>query len=131
MMRLAYVRLLVADFPAAFRFYRDVLGFKPLFGDENDVYTEFDGGGLTIALFRKDLMAEVVGATDQPATAESQDEMALIFAVENVDTACKELQARGVALVTEPQDRAVWGIRTAHFRDTDGNLIEIFNPIPA
>jgi len=26
---------------------------------------------------------------------------------------------------TEPTDRSVWGIRTAHFRDPDGNLIEI------
>src|SRR6476659_7630591 len=48
-------RLLVSDFKASFRFYRDVLGFTPTFGDENDVYADFDtGGGTGIALFQRE-----------------------------------------------------------------------------
>ncbi len=46
MLRHTYNRLLVSDFPATFRFYRDILGFKPLFGEESDVYVEFETGGL-------------------------------------------------------------------------------------
>jgi catechol-2,3-dioxygenase len=33
-MELTQVRLIVSDFPACFRFYRDVLGLKPQFDDE-------------------------------------------------------------------------------------------------
>jgi catechol 2,3-dioxygenase-like lactoylglutathione lyase family enzyme len=31
--------------------------------------------------------------------------------------------------MTAPQDRAEWDIRTAHFRDPDGNLPEIYSPL--
>ena len=33
-----HIRLLVSNFPACFRFYRDVLDFTPTFGAEDDVY---------------------------------------------------------------------------------------------
>ena len=61
MLRLAFNRLLVADFRAVFLFYRDVLGFTPTFGDENDVYADFDTGSVTVALFQRELMAEAMG----------------------------------------------------------------------
>ena len=50
---------------------------------------------------------------------------ALVFFVGDVDVACFKLKKRGVAFVTEPFDRPDWGIRVAHFRDPNGNLIEI------
>ena len=130
MFRSPHVRLLVSDFPACFRFYRDVLGFTPQFGSEDDVYTEFSVGDQTLALFRRDLMAEAVGAAGRPATADAQDRVALVFATDDVDIAAAELRTRGVALAAEPQDRPDWMIRTAHFRDPDGNLIEINSAIP-
>lgn len=34
-MQLTYVRLLVDDYEACFRFYRDVMGFGVTFGDES------------------------------------------------------------------------------------------------
>jgi lactoylglutathione lyase len=131
MLHLTFTRLLVADFRASFLFYRDVLGFTSSFGSEQDVYADFEAGGATIALFRRDLMAEVVGTTARPATVESQDRVALIFSVEDIDAAYAQLQAKGVVFVTAPQDRAAWGIRTAHFRDPDGNLLEIYSPLAA
>jgi catechol 2,3-dioxygenase-like lactoylglutathione lyase family enzyme len=48
-----------------------------------------------------------------------------------VDEAYRQLQARGVAFVTIPQSREEWGIRTAHFRDPDGNLLEIYSSLRA
>ena len=131
MLRYAYNRLLVADFRATFLFYRDVLGFTPTFGDENDVYADFETGSTSLALFRRDLMAEAVGASDRRASAPCQDKAAYIFSVENVDIAFAELQARGVTFLAEPQDRTAWGIRAAHFRDPDGNLLEIYSPLAA
>jgi len=121
-----YERLLVDDFAAQFRFYRDVMGFKPTYGDENDgIYAEFDTGTPALALFRRDFMAAAVNKADKPADADCQDRHLLIFQVENVDDAASELKSRGVRFETEPQDQTAWGIRVAHFRDPDGNLLEI------
>ena len=121
-----YERLLVEDFGAVFRFYRDVMGFTPTYGDENDgIYAEFDTGTPALALFRRDFMAAAVGAADKPASAAAQDRHALIFQVDDVDEAARDLKSRGVSFESEPSDQEAWGIRVAHFRDPDGNLLEI------
>lgn len=121
-----YNRLLVADFPACFRFYRDVLGFTPTYGTESDVYADFETGGATMALFNREFMAAVAGTEALPSTAPAQDRVVFVFGVDSVDNAFAELTAKGIAFVTEPTDRSEWGIRTAHFRDPDGNLLEIY-----
>lgn len=122
-----HIRLLVNDFPACFRFYRDTLGFVPVFGAEDDVYADFETGGQGIALFARSLMADAVGSTSAPGDA--QDTAVLVLAANNVDEAAEILRSKGVVLVTGPSDRPLWGIRTAHFRDPDGHLIEINSPL--
>ena len=124
-MRLTNVRLLVANYRTCFRFYRDVLGFDVAWGDEEGQYAEFKTGDGVVALYKRELMAEAVGTTEKPADADAQDRAAVIFEVEDVDIACEQLRAQGVELVTQPQDRPDWGVRTAHLRDPDGNLIEL------
>ena len=126
-----FTRLLVSDFRACFRFYRDVLGFTPTFGTENDTYADFDTGSLHIALFDKSEMAATVGTTALPARLPTQDHVCLVLGVQDVDAASAHVRAQGVALLTEPTDHPDWGIRTAHFRDPDGNLIEINQPLQA
>ena len=121
-----HIRLLVSDFPACFRFYRDTLGFTPTFGAEDDVYADFDTGGQGIALFQRELMTEAVG---EAMGGNAQDAAVLVLATANVDAAADALRAKGVLLVSEPADRPDWGIRTAHFRDPDGHLIEINCPL--
>ena len=74
-------------------------------------------------------MAGVIGASNKPADADCQDKAAFIFEVENIDAAYAQLQTKGVVFIPEPQDRKEWGIRTAHFRDPDGNLLEIYSPL--
>jgi lactoylglutathione lyase len=124
-LRLTHVRLLVRDFAACFRFYRDVLGFEVLWGEEDGRYADFRTGDAIVALFVRPLMAEAVGAAGRPVEADAQDRVLLNLVVDDVDATCQELKGRGVEFVTEPQDRPDWGIRTAHFRDPDGNLLEI------
>jgi catechol 2,3-dioxygenase-like lactoylglutathione lyase family enzyme len=125
MIRLTHVRLLVSDFKACFRFYRDVMGFAVDWGDEDTAYAAFNAGDAMLALYRRGLMAEAVGNEDKPFHAESQDTAAVIFLVDAVDATFALLESKGVNFVTEPEDRPSWGVRTAHFRDPDGNLLEI------
>lgn len=128
--QLDYIRLLVSNFRDCFLFYRDVLGFTATYGSENDVYADFDTGKTTLALFGRSNMSESVGTLGLPENASAQDKICLVFGVDDVDTTCQKLNSRGISLLTEPADRPAWGIRTAHFRDPDGNLIEIFQPLP-
>ncbi len=122
-------RLLVSNFKQCFIFYRDILGFKPVFGTEDDVYADFDSGCTKIALFDKFLMSKAIGTEYLSISASMQDKICLTFGVENVDITCIKLQEQGIQIITQPTDRPDWGIRTAHFRDPDGNLVEINHPL--
>ncbi len=128
--RSTHIRLLVNDYDKEFRFFRDALGFKPTFGAEGESYADFDCNGVTIALFKRELMSEDIKTTFKPVELDTQDRVALIFAVANVDTTSEQLLGHGVPIVSEPHDRKDWGIRVAHFRDPDGNLIEINHGLP-
>jgi lactoylglutathione lyase len=125
--KLSYVRLLVDDYPACFRFYRDVLQFPVSFGDEEGGYADFDAGAdVSLALFVRQYQTDQVGATAQA----SGDKVAIIFGVDDVDFAIEELRQRGAPVSAEPADRSDWGIRVGYVRDPDGNLIELNQPLP-
>jgi lactoylglutathione lyase len=129
-MKLSNVRLLVNDLNVSLAFYRDTLGFPVLLGGAEEMYVELTvGEGVTLALFGREHMAQAIGTTHRAPFAECQDTVAIVFSVENVDEAAAQLQAKGITLEAEVQNRDVWEIRTAHFRDPDGNLIEIYGPL--
>ena len=128
-LNLTHLRLLVEDYAACFRFYRDVMGFEPAWGDENSGYADFEAGGAKIAVFGRQAMAEAVGRGRLPSGADVQDRAAMVFEVPSVDRAAADLAERGVTLDTQPLDMSDWGVRVAHFRDPDGNLIEINQPL--
>ena len=124
------VRLLVSRFDESYAFYRDLLGLKPTWGKPGDNYASFAfPGGAQIALFRKSLMADALGTSTQPSTRREQDTAALILSVDDVDVFYARLKAAGVEFTGAPQNQPVWGIRAAHFRDPDGNLLEAFSPL--
>jgi catechol 2,3-dioxygenase-like lactoylglutathione lyase family enzyme len=129
-LKLDNIRLLVTRFDEAFVFYRDVVGLRPTSGKPGENYASFVfPGGAQIALFKRELMAEALGTGARPATRLEQDTAALILSVDDVDALYARLKAKGVEFVGPPTNRDVWGIRAAHFRDPDGNLIEIFGPL--
>ena len=128
-MKFTHIRLLVKNYQSCFNFYRDVFGYNAIWGDENSGYADFETESAIIALFGRDAMADAVGKSGLPSDVTSQDTASLIFEVPNVDRASQELKTKGVVFETEPMDRPEWGIRTAHFRDPDGNLIEINQPL--
>ncbi|MEH2105107.1 VOC family protein [Nostoc sp.] len=126
-LQLTHLRLLVSNYKDSFLFYRDLLKFDVDWGDEDSGYAEFNTGYLKLGLFKKELMAEVVPRIEQPSYVVNRDKVVLIFAVDNVDEVYELVKTQNAIVVTQPQDRPDWGIRTAHFRDPDGNLIEIYN----
>ncbi len=130
-MKLTHVRLLVVNFEACFRFYRDVMGFEASWGDETSGYADFEvGEGTALALFGRQAMADVVGMGGTPLEAECQDRAMLIFGVDDLEAAVARLKAKGATFVRDIEDHPDWGIRTAHLRDPEGTLIEINSPLP-
>jgi lactoylglutathione lyase len=130
--KLSNIRLLVTDFDAALRFYSNVMGFKVPPGHDFP-YVEFEMEAGYVAIFDRSFMAAAIDTSGLPSepAGPSQDRAAIVFEVDNVDEAYAELQSRGAEFATPPTDREDWGIRTAHLRDPDGNLIEIFNRLAA
>src|SRR4051812_26952488 len=68
------VRLLVTDFDGTFAFYRDVLGLTVTWGAPGENYASFSfAGGGQIALFKRAIMADAIGAAARPSTRQEQD----------------------------------------------------------
>lgn len=131
-----HTRLLIPaeKFAETYRFYRDIIGLTPRFDGEKSVYAEFESGdpmspgAHALALFQEDLMAAALGSA-APTSANAADRIVLCLGVENVDQSAAEFAAKGVHLITQPQDQPAWMIRVAHLRDPAGHLIEISAPL--
>jgi catechol 2,3-dioxygenase-like lactoylglutathione lyase family enzyme len=131
-MKLTHVRLLVTDFDACFRFYRDVMGFAVQWGAEGANYADFRAprGGAMVALFSRQAMAETLGEASPPCDRSCQDRFMLVFEAADLDSTVAALKARGAQFLLEVTERPDWGIRAAHLRDPEGNLIELNSPLP-
>ncbi|HLE12160.1 MAG TPA: VOC family protein [Bacteriovoracaceae bacterium] len=130
-MKLSNIRLLVEKFDETFLFYKDVLGFTVTWGDVGEVYAAFKvGESGELSIFSRSLMSQAIGTSDLPANNFNvQDRVALIIDVGNVDQVYGNLKSQGQKFLTPPTDQKDWGIRVAHLRDPDGNLIELMSDI--
>jgi catechol 2,3-dioxygenase-like lactoylglutathione lyase family enzyme len=131
-MKLTHVRLLVNNFDACFRFYRDVMGFTVQWGAEGSGYADFRAprGGAMIALMDRHGMPAALGEVGPCSNGAQSDHGMLVFDAADLDSTVAALKARGAQFVAELTDRPDWGIRTAHLRDPEGNLIELNSPLP-
>lgn len=123
-MELTQIRLIVSDFPAAFRFYRDVLGLTPQDPSDAGPYAKFSlpSGTAAIALHARADLAQAL--TELSATSEGGEHALIVLKVENVDASLAQLRQRGARVAKEAEDR--WGrLRVAYLRDPEGNLIEL------
>jgi predicted enzyme related to lactoylglutathione lyase len=105
------------------------MGFKVTWGMEGWSYASFDVGRIRLSLFKRELMAKDLGTIDLPSDVKCQDRVAFIFGVRNLDIEVKRLEHLGVELVAQPAEYPDYGIRSAHLRDPDGNLIEIYSQL--
>lgn len=126
-MRLTHVRLLVEDVTRSANFYKDVIGFDQQL--DAGVYVELRAGDALLGIYGREDMAQVLGPSGRPPGSEDGDRVLLCLGVENVDDTHGELTSKGVTFATAPHDQEAWVIRVAHFRDPDGNLIEISAPL--
>jgi predicted enzyme related to lactoylglutathione lyase len=129
-MKFNNIRLLVTDFDKAFKFYNDTLGLECTWGQPGDNYASFNFGIESgLAIFKRELMSMAIPGWDNPNSKKHQDNAVIIVEVENVSDTYKKLIRKGVAFLNEPTDVPAWGIRVAHFRDTEENLFEIYSAL--
>jgi predicted enzyme related to lactoylglutathione lyase len=129
-MRLDNVRLLVSDVGACFRFYKDVLGLEVLEEPEGGPYCALKAGhDVGIGIFRRDLMSAAMSSGTTTQRDSEADRVALILEVDNIDSVVARVADAGATVIQPPTDRPEWGLRTAHVRDPEGNLIELMRPI--
>jgi len=123
---LGALTLFVDDLGAVTAFYRDVLELELVF--EDDASAVFGLGGTLLNVLAVSAARDLVApAAVTPVGAAAQ--MVLSVWVDDVDTACAELQAHGVTLLNGPVDRP-WGKRTAAFTDPAGTVWEIAQDLP-
>ena len=129
-MKLINIRLLVSDFPASLKFWRDIMALPITFSEETMGYAYFDTGNAGLELFSRDGFAASLGeATPTPMPVGRQ--AVIVFRVDDVDATYADLVKRGATAVAGPQDRPAWQARTAHLSDPDGYLVEIYSQLQA
>ncbi len=125
-MKLTYVRVLVDKFDECLKFYRDGLGLKTVWSDDTN-YAEFEAGGSArLALFKRELAEQALSLAGTPG---GTHRFMVVLEADDVDKTVAAIEARGVKALAAPVDRPDWTVRTAHFLDPDGNLIEINKPL--
>ena len=115
------ITLFVDDIAAAKAFYRTVFEAETVYEDEVSQVLQFNG-----------LWVNLLQATQAPqlveplpvAPSQAGSRILLTIRVEDVDTVCARLKAKGIALLNGPVDRP-WGRRTAAFADPSGHVWEV------
>lgn len=128
--RISAVVLFVQDFQTALTFYRDTIGLEVVQLEPD--FAAFKMHEQNFAINQLSAASEMVKVPVdgfEPQTGKT-DRVLLCTRVENVDVAYETLKAKGVEFTLPPTDQ-YWGLRTAFFKDPEGNIWEIAHPLPA
>jgi catechol 2,3-dioxygenase-like lactoylglutathione lyase family enzyme len=123
--RLTAVTLGVRDFATSVRFYA-ALGFVRKMRSTGDEIAFFDGGGVVLALYRWDQLADYAALAPKP-TPEAFRGTTLAWncaSRDDVDTAFMRALAAGARLLKAAQATS-WGGYSGYFADPDGHPWEI------
>ena len=125
--KLTLVTLGVKDLDSSIEFYRDGLGWKPSSASQDSIVF-FDLGGVGLALYPRDLLAE--DATVSPAgTGFSGITLAHnAKSITEVDDVLHKAEQAGAKIIKKAQ-QVFWGGYSGYFADPDGYLWEVaWNP---
>ena len=117
--------LFVADLQRSKVFYHEVLGLDVEFEDDESV--GFKIKGLAFIVLQVD-RARVQLQGEPTATPGSGATAFLTSFTDHVDALHANLVERGVQFFQGPANQP-WGVRTAYFKDPDGHVWEIAQPI--
>jgi catechol 2,3-dioxygenase-like lactoylglutathione lyase family enzyme len=118
-----YTVIFVRDMAAMRAFYEGILAFR-LLRELSPGWIEYQLGGNTLVLARPSRTAK-----DVPTPAGSASlQLAFKVSPPDVDRCADELVRQGVDLLSPPTDQP-FGHRTLFFRDSDGNLLEVYAEI--
>ena len=113
-MKLYAIRIFVLQWDDACRFYREILGLKDRFRNDEIGWTESDLNGPCIR----------VEPGDPEGNAPVGRFVGESLRVEDLQAFCQDFLAKGVkfsaALESQP-----WGGSLAHFKDPDGNVLTL------
>jgi len=127
---IGYLFIMVVDFECMLGFYRDTLGMRVTFSDEEHIaclVCEGKGGPAVALHAGRDLGtdADRNALRDGLSSGFQDGHWFLVFDVPDLDLAVAALKSRGVE-VGEPFD--VPAGRAAKFRDPESNVIEFHQP---
>ena len=116
--------IMVKDFEASRKFYKDVLEFK--IGTDEEGFASFDIGNPTYILAVLDLTKAADMISEEAVQPSKEFIPRSLFAVwlDDCDAEYERLKARGVHFIKPPTTQP-WGQRTAYFTDPDNNIWEI------
>jgi uncharacterized glyoxalase superfamily protein PhnB len=122
--KLTAVTLGVGDVPESARFY-EALGFKRKFRATGDEIAFFDAGGVVLALWSRDKLAEDATVSQPGPQAFGGTTLAWNCATPpEVDAAFAKAMAAGASHLRDPEKTEYGGYR-GYFADPDGHVWEI------
>jgi len=127
-MRLTYTRIVTDEVPELAAFYEALLGSTADFSPETrDDYVQIETqGGAPLAICSHRSVERYSPGMTEPCVNQS---VILDIQVEDVDREHQRLQSLVTDWVLPPRDQP-WGNRATLLRDPDGNIINLFAPIP-
>ena len=126
--RLDVIEIVVRDMAASLAFYRR-LGLEIPEGAEGEAHVEARAGGLRVAWDTVETIRSFDPDWEEPSGGHR---IALAFAHDapaEVDATYAELTGAGYRSHRKPWD-AFWGQRYAQLEDPDGNVVDLFAPLP-
>ncbi|HEX2906491.1 MAG TPA: VOC family protein [Phototrophicaceae bacterium] len=120
--------LFVQDLDKCMQFYQDIFGLESPFTDANSAAYRMDDHDFV--LLKTTAAAQMLSAEAVALDKEAGHRVLLCLAVDDVDATYQALMAKGLTFITPPKSQD-WGRRTTYFADPEGNLWELWQPLPA
>jgi predicted enzyme related to lactoylglutathione lyase len=125
---LAAVWLYCKDVNQTRKFYKDVVGLKPISGDDSENGSHFDLGTIRLTLLQKSGDDGGVAGAKNSTVSSGEKQQHLVFLVESsIEAVCQDLAKRGVKMKSKKVAEDSMG-KTASFTDPDGHVIYLWQP---